>query len=144
MSSGVRCWVAGGWSLGLFQGRETGRHEDTDVLIFRRDQLLLCDVFSGWEIYRTHAPGLSRWTGQPYLQATPSVWLRNDRDSPWSLEIMFLDDADSRQILAQSSRSAPRQICARRTGLPWSLVTARVCGPEVSTVTPWDRTLRAR
>jgi len=88
---GARAWVAGGWALDLFHGRQTREHVDTDVVICRPDQGLLFAAFQEWEIYRTHAPGLARWTGGNYLKTTPNVWLRRDQDSPWSLEVLFLD-----------------------------------------------------
>ncbi|NLN18159.1 MAG: GNAT family N-acetyltransferase [Firmicutes bacterium] len=88
---GVRAWVAGGWALDLFHGRQTRAHADTDIVICRRDQNLLFAAFPGWEVYRTQAPGLALWTGDNCLQTAPNVWLRGDQDSPWSLEVMFLD-----------------------------------------------------
>ena len=91
LRTGVRAWVAGGWALDLFCGRQTREHTDTDIQICCSEQALLFAAFPGWEIYRTHAPGLARWTEGEYLDTTPNVWLRRDQDSPWSLEVMFLD-----------------------------------------------------
>jgi hypothetical protein len=31
-------WVAGGWAIDLFLGRQTRHHADTDVLVLYRDQ----------------------------------------------------------------------------------------------------------
>ena len=31
-------WIAGGWAIDLFLGRQTREHEDIDVQILRRDQ----------------------------------------------------------------------------------------------------------
>jgi GNAT superfamily N-acetyltransferase len=95
---GVRAWVAGGWALDLFHGRQTRLHVDTDILICRADQDLLFAAFPGWEIYRTHAPGLALWTRGDYLRTTPNVWLRRDSAAPWSLEVMFLDTAGDQWI----------------------------------------------
>jgi len=88
---GIPCWVAGGWALDLFQGRETRKHGDTDVVIRREDQRRLFDAFPGWEVFRTHAPGLGLWNGEPFLDRTANVWMRPSLDSPWGLEAMFLD-----------------------------------------------------
>jgi hypothetical protein len=97
-SAGVRCWVSGGWALDLFHGRQTREHEDTDVVILREDQRRLFDAFPGWEVFRTHAPGLGLWAGKAYLEATPNVWLRESIDSPWALEAMFLDVQDGQWV----------------------------------------------
>jgi GNAT superfamily N-acetyltransferase len=90
-AAGVPCWVSGGWALDLFHGRQTRPHEDTDILILRGDQEKLFDAFPGWEIYRTHAPGLAHWNGVPFLDEAPNVWLRRNEAEPWALEVMLLD-----------------------------------------------------
>lgn len=96
--AGVACWVAGGWALDLFHGRRTREHEDTDILIRREDQRKLFDAFPGWEVFRTHAPGLGLWKGDPYLDRTTNAWMRESIDSPWGLEVMFLDVRDGEWI----------------------------------------------
>ncbi len=90
-SRGIAAWVAGGWALDLFLGRQTRPHVDTDIVIRRPDQARIAEAFPGWEVFRTHAPGLALWDGSSYLETTPNVWLREGRDRPWSLELMFLD-----------------------------------------------------
>jgi ribosomal protein S18 acetylase RimI-like enzyme len=97
-SRGIRAWVAGGWALDLFLGRQTRPHGDTDIVIRRSDQARIADSFPGWEVFRTHAPGLSLWDGSTYLDTTPNVWLREGMDRPWSVEIMFLDEKDDRWV----------------------------------------------
>ncbi len=97
-SRGINAWVAGGWALDLFLGRQTRPHVDTDIVIRRSDQARIAEAFPGWEVFRTHAPGLSLWDGSTYLDTTPNVWLREGRDRPWSIEIMFLDEKDDRWV----------------------------------------------
>lgn len=41
-------WIAGGWAIDLFLGRQTRPHGDTDVLVLRCDQLALQQVLEGW------------------------------------------------------------------------------------------------
>jgi ribosomal protein S18 acetylase RimI-like enzyme len=97
-SRGIRAWVAGGWALDLFLGRQTRPHVDTDIVIRRTDQARISEAFPGWEVFRTHAPGLSLWDGRSFLDSTPNVWLREDMDRPWSLELMFLDGEGDRWV----------------------------------------------
>jgi ribosomal protein S18 acetylase RimI-like enzyme len=97
-SRGIKAWVAGGWALDLFLGRQTRPHVDTDIVIRRADQARIAEGFPGWEMFRTHAPGLSLWDGSQYLDTTPNVWLREGRDRPWSMEIMFLDGEGDRWV----------------------------------------------
>ncbi len=56
-------WMAGGWAIDLFVGRQTRRHADTDVLVLRRDQLAaqsLLAAGAGWELYAADPPGVLR------------------------------------------------------------------------------------
>jgi GNAT superfamily N-acetyltransferase len=41
---GIRAWVAGGWALDLFLGRQTRPHVDTDIVIRRSDQDGIAEV----------------------------------------------------------------------------------------------------
>jgi hypothetical protein len=41
-------YVAGGWAVDLFLGRQTRPHPDIEVAVLRRDQRLLRQVFDGW------------------------------------------------------------------------------------------------
>lgn len=102
--AGIDCWIAGGWALDLFHGRKTREHVDTDILILRRDQLKLKNIFHRWQMYHTHAPGLRLWNGTEYLENIPNIWLRQRRDSPWSLEIMFLDTQNNEWIYKRDKK----------------------------------------
>jgi hypothetical protein len=42
-------YVAGGWAVDLFLGRETRPHPDIEVAVLRRDQRLLRNVFEVWD-----------------------------------------------------------------------------------------------
>lgn len=97
-SRGIEAWVAGGWALDLFLRRQTRPHVDTDIVILRSDQMRIAESFPGWEVFRTHAPGLSLWDGSTCLDTTPNVWLREARDRPWSIELMFLDGEGDRWV----------------------------------------------
>jgi hypothetical protein len=41
-------YVAGGWAVDLFLGRQTRLHKDIEVAVLRRDQRMLRHVFGGW------------------------------------------------------------------------------------------------
>jgi len=63
-------FVAGGWAVDLFLGRETRAHEDIEVSIFRRDQEAIWRQFSGWAMDKI-VPG-----GDPKRQPWRGEWLR--------------------------------------------------------------------
>ncbi len=90
-AAGIRFWISGGWALDLFLGRQTRAHADVDFDILRAGQGSLPGAFPGWEVYRTRAPGLRSWLGEPYLATEHNVWLRPDRASAWACEAMFMD-----------------------------------------------------
>ena len=60
-----RWFVAGGWALDLFLGRETRAHEDIEVAIFRRDQEAIWRHLSGWTIEKI-VPGGGDMKRQPW------------------------------------------------------------------------------
>lgn len=41
----VPWWIAGGWAIDLFLGRQTREHQDIDVLILRRDHQAVRSLF---------------------------------------------------------------------------------------------------
>jgi hypothetical protein len=70
-------WIAGGWALDLFVGRERRPHEDLDVMLLRRDLGRLADALPGWELD----------------DKGNSVWSRPRGAELWQLEFV-LDDSD--------------------------------------------------
>lgn len=102
-SRGIKVWVAGGWALDLFLRRQTRPHVDTGIVIRRSDQTRIAEGFPRWEVFRTHAPGLSLWDGSTYLDATPDVGLREGMDRPWSIERMFLDGEGDRWVYRRNN-----------------------------------------
>ena len=86
-------WIAGGWAIDLFLGRQTRSHGDTDVLIRRDDQLEVQAYLNGKGLllYKTQQPGLRPWLpgefqGRPF----DDIWCRWTPDTPWVLQLMLL------------------------------------------------------
>jgi len=88
-------WIAGGTALDLYLGRTTRHHEDIDVLILRRDQLLAQRHLPDWQLFRTQAPDpphLAPWMPGVFLEPPiNSVWVRSEDDGPWRFEIMLIE-----------------------------------------------------
>jgi hypothetical protein len=84
-------WIAGGWAIDLFLGRQTRDHLDIDVLILRRDGLALREYLSGWDLHKAQQPGLKPWAAGEYLPVgVNDVWARRDPSSPWVVEFMLM------------------------------------------------------
>jgi hypothetical protein len=65
LMSGLRLpwWVAGGWAIDLFLGRQTRPHGDIDLLVRREDQFAVQAYLAdkGLLLYKTQQAGLTPW-----------------------------------------------------------------------------------
>ena len=88
-------WLAGGWAIDAHLGRTTRVHEDTDVLVLRRDQHAVREVLADWDVHAADPPGRLRpWpVGETLPMSVHDVWCRPDHGSPWALQLM-IDDTD--------------------------------------------------
>ena len=50
-------WIAGGYAIDLAVGRAVRGHADIDVLVLRRDQLMVQRVLAGWQCQAADPPG---------------------------------------------------------------------------------------
>jgi hypothetical protein len=105
----VPWWIAGGWAIDLFVGRQTRPHEDIDVMILRRDQEALWTVLHGWELA---AASNGKLEVLPSGVATPpgvnSLWARPE-GARWTVEFL-LADADGDRWVFRRNRSVIRPI----------------------------------
>jgi Aminoglycoside-2''-adenylyltransferase len=86
-------WIAGGWSLDLFLGRQVRPHKDLDVAVLRRDQRRVFDALPGWELAAAHDGGLEPWDGALLPADRHGLWARPRGAERWQLELV-LDEAD--------------------------------------------------
>lgn len=83
-------FVAGGWAIDLFIGRETRRHEDIEIVIFRRDQRAVQKYFSDWKLKKAAGGALFDWREDELLQLpVHAVHCFNERGAPPFLEVLF-------------------------------------------------------
>ena len=67
---GVPWWIAGGYAIEFAVGRRFREHGDVDVLVLRRDQLIVQEVLQDWEWWAADPPGhLRRWGAGELLPA---------------------------------------------------------------------------
>jgi hypothetical protein len=88
-------WVAGGYAIELFVGHAFRPHGDIDVLLLRRDQAVVHEVLSGWDIQAADPPGTLRpWPAGEWLPVgVHDIWCREDPAGPWRVQFM-LDEAE--------------------------------------------------
>jgi GrpB-like predicted nucleotidyltransferase (UPF0157 family) len=75
-----RPWfVAGGWAIDLFLGRETRNHQDIDIAIFREDQFELQRHLTNWKWEKAVNGTLVCWESNEWLEL-PIHEVRANRD----------------------------------------------------------------
>lgn len=104
-------WIAGGWAIDLFLGRQTREHEDIDVQVLRRDQHAVRALFGTWDMQAALPPPRDEvWPFRPWRlddvldEAIHDVWCRPAATQPWALQLMIADSRDEWWI----SRRTPR------------------------------------
>jgi hypothetical protein len=86
----VPWWIAGGWALDLFVGRETRHHADLDVGCFRADLPRLAEALGGFELHAAHDGHLTRLAPREIPGGeVHTVWCRPSGEPGWWLEIML-------------------------------------------------------
>src|SRR6266705_2946461 len=95
----VPWWVAGGWALDLFLGRETRRHADLDVALLRRDQHELHRTLEGWDLRYSAAGRLRPWPAGLSLELpVHGIWARRPGGSHWFCEFLLNEDDGERWL----------------------------------------------
>jgi hypothetical protein len=91
----VPWWIAGGYAIELAVGRPVRDHGDIDVLVLRRDQLVLQEARPGWDWQAVDPPERLRpWrTGEYLPPGVRELWGRPGPEEPWRIEIV-LDESD--------------------------------------------------
>ena len=87
----ARPWyIAGGWAIDLFVGRETREHADVDVAILRRDQIELRSALATWTFEKVVEGQRFPWGEGKWLDP-PVHEVHADRtaSSPSHLEILL-------------------------------------------------------
>lgn len=87
-------WVAGGWAIDLWLGRQSRGHEDLDVGILHRDHQAVQAylIARGWDL---HCAGAAPHTLRPWPpgeQLPPDnhcPWARRNADSPWEFQLLI-------------------------------------------------------
>lgn len=89
-------FVAGGWAIDLFLGRETRPHGDIEIAIFRRDQIVLRNHLDGWLLNKAVDGELADWNEGEFLELPAhEIHCFNERAEPPFLEVL-LNEADER------------------------------------------------
>jgi hypothetical protein len=61
-------FVAGGWAIDLFLEKETRPHNDIEIAVFRRDQMILQNYLCKWRLQKVERGALSDWKKNEFLE----------------------------------------------------------------------------
>jgi hypothetical protein len=85
-------FVAGGWAIDLFVGKETRPHADIEIAIWRRDQAALYDYLSGgsWILKKAAGGKLSAWPQGEFLELPiHEIHCFNELAEPGRIEVLL-------------------------------------------------------
>jgi hypothetical protein len=92
-------WIAGGWAIDLWLGRQTRPHVDLDVAILRTDQGRFWDRLVGWDLWLGPDTELRPFEGPIDVKAPDhAVWCRPDPASEWAFELLLNESAGDRWL----------------------------------------------
>jgi hypothetical protein len=99
-------WIAGGYAIEHFVGRQFRVHADIDILALRKDSTALRRLLFGWDCWAADPPGQLRFwrVGEVLSRDIHDVWCRQDQHSPWAFQLM-LDESEG---LEWRSRRCPQ------------------------------------
>jgi hypothetical protein len=102
-------WIAGGWAIDLFLGRQTREHEDIDVQVLRRDQHAIRALLDTWDVQaalpppRDEAwPFRSWYLGETLEMSIHDIWCRPTATQPWTLQLMIADTQGDRWLFRRT------------------------------------------
>lgn len=102
---GVPWWVAGGWAIDLFIGRQTRAHDDIEIAVYRDDLDALRAQLRGWEIFVAESGTLTPLpTDGPLPVSSHELWSRERGHDAWELEILVEERTGDRWTYRRDDR----------------------------------------
>ena len=115
-------WIAGGWAIDLFLGRETRTHNDVDISILRRDVPWLGGLLDRFELFIAHDRAFIAWRGEPLADEHHQFWARRRGQTTWAFEILVEECRDEMWLFRRDPRiTRPLAALGRTTsdGVPY-------------------------
>ncbi len=123
------CWfVAGGWAIDLFLGKETRLHQDIEIAVFRKDQIALQDYLDEWLLRKIVNGEPIVWQrGERLALPTHEIHCFNETAQPPQIEIL-LNESDETVWIYRRNRKIRRSLS--KIGLKSSTGITFLC-PEI-------------
>ena len=101
----VPWWIAGGWALDLFAGRQTRAHGDIEISVFRGDEAKVRERLKGWEFFIADTGTLTPLRDDEALPpASHALWCRERGRDAWQLEILVEERDGERWVYRRDPR----------------------------------------
>ena len=101
----VPWFIAGGWALDLFLGRQTRAHNDIEIAVFRADEAKVRKHLRGWELFVAGSGTLTPLADRdPLPAAAHELWCRQRGHEAWQLEILIEEREGDRWVYRRHPR----------------------------------------
>lgn len=114
-------FIAGGWAIDLFMGKETRKHEDIEIVLFRKDQVSLKTHLKGWDFKKVIKGEFHNW-GNEFLQLpVHELHVTNSLNGD-KIEVLLNETKDNNWIFRRDSRiTSPYDLIYSysETGIPY-------------------------
>jgi hypothetical protein len=103
-------FIAGGWAIDLFLGEETRSHADTEIAIFRRDQLELQDFLKPFKLKKAVNGELIDWEAGDFLDfPVHEIHCFDETEETPFLEVL-LNEANEREWIYRRNQSITKPL----------------------------------
>ena len=114
--------IAGGWALDLFLGQLTRAHADTDLALFREDQVHLHPHLHGWTFRKVVSGVVMEWHAGEWLSSpVHEIHARSPEDPNVTLEFLLNDRVGEQWVFRRDPAiqcPARQVIIGSAAGLP--------------------------
>ncbi|HEV8158233.1 MAG TPA: hypothetical protein VGP58_04335 [Pyrinomonadaceae bacterium] len=98
-------FVAGGWAIDLFLGKETRAHSDIEIAVFRKDQAALHNYFKSWNLQKTVNGKLVVWHQEEWLTLpTHEIHCFKETAKPPKIEILLNESNETEWIYRRNQQ----------------------------------------
>jgi hypothetical protein len=123
----VPWWVAGGWALDLWLGKQTRPHSDIEFGCWRADLPLVVEALAGWDIAVARNKIPSPFDRAQLPEPPFSLWIRRPGDELWAFELLTEERRGEAWVYRRDERlSLPAEKLTIETDTGWRVITPEV------------------
>jgi len=98
--------LAGGYAIEQFVGKPIREHGDTDIVVFRDNQIQVQRWLTDWQLYAADPPGTLRpWLTEEYLPfGIHDIWCHQTDADSWQMQMMLAEVEGDEWFSRRNSR----------------------------------------